>query len=46
MPFPDMTYTGEGMILTGIQEGINNPILDELRMKYLIEIEERIWSLI
>lgn len=40
-----LAYTEEGIILTGIQKGINKPILDKLRLKCLIETQEGLWSI-
>lgn len=39
-----MVDTGKGVILTGPQKGINSLILDILKLKYLIEIQEGMWS--
>lgn len=35
-----MVDTGEGVILTGIEKEINSFILDILKLKYPIEIQE------
>lgn len=39
-----MGGTREGIILIGIQKGINSPTLDMLRLKYRIEIEQGTWG--